>query len=96
VLKEHIRIRFQDYTVLQDKLLFGVSKETFGKRLQDLFELYTGKRVGIDLLRRSYITRFIEDENPSIARKKEIAEQMLHSYQVQEVYRICKDEVDDD
>ena len=96
VLKEHIRIRFNGDYNTDKNLLFGVSKETFGKRLQDLFELYTGKRVGIDLLRRSYITRFIEDENPSIARKKEIAEQMLHSYQVQEVYRICKEEEDDD
>jgi len=68
--------------------LFNTTKDAFAKKLQSLFERYAGKPVGIDLLRRAYITKFIEEENPSIARKKELAEQMLHSYVVQEIYRI--------
>jgi hypothetical protein len=68
--------------------LFNTTKDAFAKKLQSIFERYAGKPVGIDLLRRAYITKFIEDENPSIARKKEIAERMLHSYVVQEIYRI--------
>jgi len=71
--------------------LFAWNKDGFAKKLQGLFLRYTGKPVGIDLLRRAYITKFINDENPSIARKKEIAEQMLHSYTVQEIYRIVDD-----
>jgi hypothetical protein len=72
--------------------LFQTTKDAFSKKLQSLFERYAGKPVGIDLLRRAYITKFIDDENPSIARKKEIAERMLHSYTVQEIYRIVDSE----
>ena len=75
--------------------LFNTTKDAFAKKLQSLFERYAGKPVGIDLLRRAYITKFIDEENPSIARKKEIAERMLHSYVVQEIYRIVDSDSED-
>jgi hypothetical protein len=87
-LIKHILYR-QDVVDRKDCFtLFNTTKDAFAKKLQSLFERYAGKPVGIDLLRRAYITKFIEEQNPSIAKKKELAEQMLHSYVVQEIYRI--------
>jgi hypothetical protein len=56
------------------------------KRVMTLFKRHTGKATGIGLLRHSYIFDFYKG-NPTLRQKELLAEKMLHSVAVQELYR---------
>jgi len=51
-----------------------------------IFERLTGKKIGVDILRHSFITWMREGEMP-LTEKQTLAEQMGHSVQTNELYR---------
>jgi hypothetical protein len=73
------------------KFLLGeeMSANTLSQYVQDVFRQYTGKEVGVSLLRHSYRT-FRGDM--SIAEKEVLARQMLHSATMGEQYRVMSTE----
>jgi len=64
-----------------------MSANTLSSYVQGIFKQYTGKEVGVSLLRHSFIT-FIFPSLTTIAKKETLARQMLHSKQLQEQYNV--------
>jgi len=70
------------------KYLLGettASSNTFAVYVAETFKKYTGKEVGVSLIRHSYITHMYPNLK-SIAQKQKLATQMLHSRDLQEKY----------
>ena len=90
-----------------DELLFknNLGKEysqgLFSKLIQDMFEKYTGKRVGFNTLRHSFFTNYINNKQPSENELSEKAKELGTSADEARKYRykedgILVDEVDSD
>lgn len=60
---------------------------TFAVYVQDTFRKYTGKDVGVSLLRHSYITHIFPSLH-TIEQKQAVATRMLHSRELQEKYNV--------
>ena len=72
----------------QPKYVFLGTPNALGKALSRTFMLLSKKSVTVNLLRHARVDFFYRNtSNPSIKQKKELAEQMLHSYTEQERYR---------
>lgn len=75
------------------KYLLGSSSSTpstFAGYVNDVFRKYTGKEVGVSLIRHSYITHMFP-KLKSIKQKDALAKRMLHSRELQEKYVSLKD-----
>lgn len=66
------------------------SPNTFAVFVQDTFRKYTGKDVGISLLRHAFITHMFPSLK-TIKQKEDLANRMLHDRQRQEMYRVVDD-----
>lgn len=67
-----------------------MTPNTFAVYVARVFKTYTGKEVGISLIRHSYITHAYPSLR-TIAQKQKLATQMLHSRDLQEKYISLKD-----
>ena len=59
------------------------------RRIIQIFQRHTGKDVGISMLRHSFVSWVRKDE-PSYLEQKRVAEGMLHSVGINQLYRITK------
>jgi integrase len=64
----------------------AMSEACLSAHLIRLFERRMGKKIGVDILRHSYISHLREGEMP-LAQKQELANQMGHSVATNELYR---------
>lgn len=64
---------------------------TFAIYVAETFKRYTGKTVGVSLLRHSYITEAFPHLK-TLKQKQELATNMLHSRELQEKYNVPKEE----
>lgn len=71
------------------------NSNTFGIYVSETFKKYTGKTVGVSLLRHSYITH-IYPSLKTIKQKEALAIKMLHSRDLQEKYVSLQDTNEDD
>ena len=66
--------------------LFPYDEKKLSAQVINLFSRLTGKRVGINMLRHSYITEFLSTA-PSIRDMEALAKRMGHSTALQQLYR---------
>lgn len=66
--------------------LFDMSELTMSKRIIATFLKKTGKRIGVNILRHAFITKFKEGEKPLLD-KMDLAKKMGHSTSMQDLYR---------
>lgn len=70
------------------KTLLNIKTPTsLGRKIIDIFEAVSGKKLGVSLLRHCYITWFLSTPR-SIKEKRELAKKMLHSKELQERYAL--------
>ena len=65
-----------------------MSETAYGKFVRDTFVELTGKAAGVTALRHAYITNNCDPTKKTVAELKKIAASMLHSYDVQQLYRL--------
>lgn len=87
-MPEALRTQFMDYLAKNPKrtTLFDVSELTFGKRIFAIFQKQTGKRIGVNILRHAFVSKFRDGEKPYVE-KIGVAKAMGHSVAMQEMYR---------
>lgn len=66
--------------------VLNMSENALTKQVMTVFKKHSGKATGIGLLRHAYIFDFYTG-NPTLRQKELLAEKMLHSVAVQELYR---------
>jgi integrase len=66
--------------------LFVMTKSQLGRKLSSLFKKYSGKPASANILRHAYISYQRRNDTP-LKVKEQIANEMGHSVQTQEVYR---------
>jgi hypothetical protein len=64
----------------------GMSDAQFSNHIASIFVPFTGKRIGINILRHAYISNFLEAA-PPLLEKEAVAKHMGHSVAEQELYR---------
>lgn len=72
-------------------VLYEFSEKVLHKRIERLFRKYTEKRIGVCVLRHSYISWFL-DRAPSLKKCEALAKQMGHSTMLQQYYRRIRSE----
>jgi hypothetical protein len=80
--------KLYQYTVINPslKVLFPMTENALGKRVQKLYKNQTGKEIGITALRHSYISGMRKNDM-SLKDKEWIAKEMGNSLSEQELYR---------
>ena len=64
---------------------------SLGKRVEAIFQKLIGKKVGIGILRHSFIKDFLSKKR-TIKAKKEVAKMMMHSASMQEQYDLISED----
>jgi len=80
--------KLYQYTIINPslKVLFPMTENALGKRIQKLYKNQTGKEIGITALRHSYISDMRKNDLP-LKDKEWIAKEMGNSLSEQELYR---------
>jgi hypothetical protein len=80
--------KLYQYTIINPslKVLFPMTENALGKRVQKLYKNQTGKEIGITSLRHSYIS-FRRQNDISLSEKTILAKEMGNSLGEQELYR---------
>ena len=70
-------------------------KKTWSGFVSGVFKKYTGKNIGANVLRHSFISDFLSSKKPPTLNKRAIAAyEMGHSISVQATYQILPDDDD--
>lgn len=85
---EQLAKKLYQYTIINPslKVLFPMTENALGKRVQKLYKNQTGKQIGITSLRHSYISYMRKNDLP-LKDKEWIAKEMGNSLGEQELYR---------
>lgn len=71
--------------------LFEMEENAMSKRITRIFRRYSDKKIGVNILRHSYISHFLS-KAPSLRDMEDLATRMGHSIALQQLYRKMKDE----
>ena len=63
------------------------SRHSFGIKIQKLLKRFTGKSIGVNLIRHAHVNHLLKDDT-LLEKKVELAKEMGHSVTTQEKYRI--------
>ena len=88
-----LKRRFMEYARDHptETTLFKMEENAMSKRITRIFGRYSDKLIGVNILRHSYISHFL-DKAPSLRAMEELAKQMGHSVALQQLYRKMKDD----
>ena len=84
VIRKYLKLNTTGYLIINQKGV-PLTRNTFSVYVRRMFKKYTGKKVGTSLLRHIFITKKLP-KLKTIAEKKELATNMLHSVSTQALY----------
>ena len=88
-----LKRRFMEYARDHptETTLFEMEENAMSKRITRIFRRYSDKKIGVNILRHSFISHFLS-KAPSLRDMEDLAARMGHSVALQQLYRKMKDE----